>query len=219
MSISTNWATNTATTAATKTAATAAKIMATTLGLCLITVWAVPMQAAGPQPIDAAKSRMQVRVYKTGLLSALGHDHTIEAPIAGGSFNEADGAVNLRVGSATLKVVDEHISETDRAEIQKTMLGTSVLDVEKYPEVEFRSTHGDKTAKGWLISGSLTLHGQTKPVKVQAKEESGHFVGWVAIKQTEFGIAPVSVAGGSVKVKDEVRIEFDIVGAGATVRP
>jgi len=27
---------------------------------------------------------------------------------------------------------------------------------------------------------------------------------------TEFGIKPVSVAGGSVKVKDELRIEFEI---------
>lgn len=213
MSIATNTATNTA--VATNIATIAAKIAATIgIGFCLAAVWAVPMQAAGRQQIDAAKSRMQVRVYKTGLLSALGHDHTIEAPVAGGSFSEADGAGDLRVSSATLKVVDEHISETDRAEIQKTMLGSSVLDIQKYPEIEFRSTRVEKTAKGWLISGSLTLHGQTKPVKVQATEESRHYRGSVAIKQTDFGITPVSAAGGSIKVKDEVRIEFDIVGAG-----
>jgi hypothetical protein len=32
------------------------------------------------------------------------------------------------------------------------------------------------------------------------------------LRQKDFGITPVSVAGGSVKVKDEVRIEFEIVG-------
>jgi hypothetical protein len=30
------------------------------------------------------------------------------------------------------------------------------------------------------------------------------------LKQTDFGITPVTVAGGTVKVKDEVKIEFEI---------
>jgi hypothetical protein len=30
------------------------------------------------------------------------------------------------------------------------------------------------------------------------------------LKQRDFGITPVSVAGGTVKVKDQVKIEFDI---------
>jgi hypothetical protein len=29
-------------------------------------------------------------------------------------------------------------------------------------------------------------------------------------KLTEFGIEPVKVAGGSIRVKDEIRIEFDV---------
>jgi hypothetical protein len=41
-------------------------------------------------------------------------------------------------------------------------------------------------------------------------EKAGHYVGSALIKLTEFGIKPVKVAGGTVKVKDEVRIEFDI---------
>jgi hypothetical protein len=35
-------------------------------------------------------------------------------------------------------------------------------------------------------------------------------VGNAVVKQSDFGIKPVKVAGGTVKVKDEVRIEFDI---------
>jgi len=42
------------------------------------------------------------------------------------------------------------------------------------------------------------------------RETGGHFVGTARFKQMEFGIKPVKVAGGSVRVKDEVRIEFDI---------
>ena len=35
-------------------------------------------------------------------------------------------------------------------------------------------------------------------------------IGSTSLKQTDFGITPISIAGGTVKVKDEVRIEFDV---------
>jgi YceI-like domain len=56
----------------------------------------------------------------------------------------------------------------------------------------------------------LTLHGQTRPITVEIRESSGHYVGASRFKQTEFGMKPVKVAGGTIKVKDEVRVEFDI---------
>jgi hypothetical protein len=31
------------------------------------------------------------------------------------------------------------------------------------------------------------------------------------LKQTDFGITPISIGGGTVKVKNELRIDFDIV--------
>ena len=47
-------------------------------------------------------------------------------------------------------------------------------------------------------------------VTVTVKDQGGHYVGSARIKQTEFGIKPVKVAGGTVKVKDELHIDFDI---------
>jgi hypothetical protein len=41
--------------------------------------------------------------------------------------------------------------------------------------------------------------------------ESGHYRGSASFKQSEFGITPIRIAGGTVKVKDELKIEFDIV--------
>ena len=60
------------------------------------------------------------------------------------------------------------------------------------------------------VRGTLTLHGQTAPVTVRVTERAGHFTGSSAFRLTEFSIKPVRIAGGTVKVKDEVRIEFDI---------
>jgi hypothetical protein len=41
-------------------------------------------------------------------------------------------------------------------------------------------------------------------------ESAGRFRGQAVFKQSDFGIKPVRVAGGTVKVKDEIRIDFDI---------
>ena len=44
---------------------------------------------------------------------------------------------------------------------------------------------------------------------VTARDE--HYRGKMSIRQRDFGIRPISIAAGTVKVKDELRIEFDIV--------
>jgi hypothetical protein len=49
-------------------------------------------------------------------------------------------------------------------------------------------------------------------VKVEVEGTNGHYRGSAKLRQTEFGITPVTIAGGSIKVKDDVRIEFEIIG-------
>ncbi|HTP35650.1 MAG TPA: hypothetical protein VMJ75_25905 [Candidatus Acidoferrales bacterium] len=45
---------------------------------------------------------------------------------------------------------------------------------------------------------------------VDVSEKDGHYVGSAVLKQADFGMKPVRVAGGTVRVKDEARIGFDI---------
>jgi polyisoprenoid-binding protein YceI len=161
--------------------------------------------------IDTEQSVLTVRVYKSGVLSAFGHDHEIAAPIAGGTVDATAHRVELHTDAASLRVRDPKASEKDRAEIQKTMLGPDVLDTERYHEIVFRSSSAESSGEGaWQVRGELTLHGMTKPVIVDVKESGGHYTGTARLKQTDFGIQPVKAAGGTVRVKDEVRIEFDI---------
>jgi polyisoprenoid-binding protein YceI len=60
------------------------------------------------------------------------------------------------------------------------------------------------------VHGTLDLHGESHPVTVDVALKDGVYRGTATLKQTGFGIAPVSVAGGTVKVKDEVKVEFAI---------
>ena len=130
--------------------------------------------------------------------------------MASGSADTEAHKVELRVNAAALRVQDTKGSESDKAEIQKTMLGPEVLDTAKFHEIVFKSTSAEGSGSAWTVHGNLTLHGETRPVTVTVKEQAGRYVGSATVKQSEFGIKPVKAAGGTVKVKDEVRIDFDI---------
>ena len=111
-----------------------------------------------------------------------------------------------------MRVMDKGISEKDRTDIQQTMLGPKVLDSEKFPEIRFRSSGFEPLGEGkWIVLGDLTIHGETHPVKVHVEGANGRYRGTAELKQKDFGITPVTVGGGAVKVKNELRIEFDIV--------
>jgi polyisoprenoid-binding protein YceI len=173
-------------------------------------LWAA--DSGTPRDMDVQKSVMTVRVFKVGLFSAFGHEHEISAPIQRGRFSESDRSVDLTVDARQMRVMDKDVSEKDRAEIQETMLGPKVLDSSQFPEIRFRSTTVEPAGEGrWVVAGNLTLHGQTRPVKLDVQAKNGHYQGAAQLKQRDFGIEPISVGGGAVKVKNELRVEFDIV--------
>ena len=95
---------------------------------------------AQPRAIDTANSTLTVHVYKSGVLSAFGHNHEIAAPIAAGAVDASVRTVELRVESRALQVRDPEVSESDRTKIQTTMLGPDVLDSARNPEIAFKST-------------------------------------------------------------------------------
>ena len=162
--------------------------------------------------IDPQKSSITVSVFKAGVFSAFGHEHEISAPIEQGSFKENPASVELTVDARRMRVMDKGISEKDRTDIQQTMLGPKVLDSEKFPTIRFRSTRVELLGEGkWSLLGDLTIHGETRPVKVRVEGANGRYHGTAELKQKDFGITPVTVGGGAVKVKNELRIEFDIV--------
>jgi polyisoprenoid-binding protein YceI len=66
-----------------------------------------------------------------------------------------------------------------------------------------------------MVTGQLTLHNVTRsiivPVTVRLEGNTLIATGRFPVKQTEYGIRPVSV-GGVVSVKDAVNVSFTIVG-------
>lgn len=163
------------------------------------------------RPIETATSKLTVHAFKTGLFSGFADNHEIEAPIADGSIDEAAPRVNFVVESRTMKVLDPQLSAEKRRVIQQRMVGPEVLDVERFPKITFQSTNVERTGTGeFLVQGQLSLHGVKRPVSVKVRNESGRYLGTCTLKQRDYGIEPISIVGGTVKVKDELKIDFDI---------
>lgn len=166
---------------------------------------------AQPRSVDTAKSIMTVHAYKAGLLSAFGHDHDITAPIAMGTVDVAGRKVELAVNTSAMRVQDPKASEKDRSDVQTNMLGPDVLDAANHKEIRFHSTNAEPSGAGaWKVSGELTIRGATRPVSFDVRDHDGHYTGNCKLNITEFGIKPIKAAGGAVRVKDEIQVEFDI---------
>jgi polyisoprenoid-binding protein YceI len=181
--------------------------------LGLLSVHLLVAYAESQKVIDTQRSILTVHVFKAGMFSTFGHEHNVRALIQNGAFDESKGTVEFAVDARTMEIRDADVSDKDRAEIQKTMLGPKVLDSEQFHEIRFHSTQISPAGENkWTVQGDLTLHGKTHPVKVEAERQGEKFRGSARLRQTEFGITPVTVAGGAVKVKDEVQVEFEVFG-------
>jgi polyisoprenoid-binding protein YceI len=184
------------------------------LSILLATTWQRAMAQAQPGDVDLGHSIITVKVEKTGLFSAFAHNHTIQAPIASAKLDTGKRTATLIFNTKEMKVLDEGVKESERAEIDQTMKSDKVLDVQRFPEIRFTSTSiTPQDGARYLVQGDLLLHGVSRPIEFPISSTKDHCTGSVKLKQTDFGIAPVSIAGGTVKVKDMIEIVFDIVSS------
>lgn len=199
--------------------------VASALAGLLLSGLAATAQEKAEYSINQTNSKLEINVYKAGAFKAFGHDHLIAArEISGQVQFDArkieNSSVRLKVGTKSLTAIDPGESEKDRRVVQATMMGPQVLDAAKFPEITYSSTNVSavkKTADGWMLtlSGKLDLHGVQKPVSMplQVHLEAGRLMaqGELSLLQTDYGMTPVKVAGGSVRVKDKLNINFTIV--------
>jgi polyisoprenoid-binding protein YceI len=183
-----------------------------------------PGIAVGHYLLDKSASRFTVRVFAGGMLSALGHSPTLairdfdgEAHFEPSAPSQASLRVKIRADS--IEVTDD-VSNKDRREIESTMK-QKVLETSKFPEIVYESAgvSAEPVADGRYkvaMNGGLSLHGVTRgfPVTMQVtfNGDMMRAYGEFSLLQSDYSIKPVTVAGGALKVKDELKFAFDIVG-------
>ena len=170
------------------------------------------------------QSRIQVHVGAAGLFKMFGHEHNIEARRFTGAvdWNEESPETSkftLEVEAASLTVADEELSEKDRAQIQSDM-ETKALALTDHAKISFQSTKvtAGKTEGGRRrlnVSGTLNLRGVQKsinvPVDLSVAGDRLTATGKLELASGNWGVPQISAAGGSVKTKEELGIEFEIV--------
>lgn len=185
----------------------------------------MPMSETGTEvvrySVDPKQGCFIVQAIAEGLFSAFGHNPTIAIRDFEGVVELKPGALEsaellLKVKADSLKVTDG--SEKDRKEIEQTM-SENVLETARFPEIVFKSTRVSSTQlfKGLYLAkgaGQLTLHGVTRQqvveVQVTLSEDRLRIQGETKLRQSDYKIKIVSIAGGTLKVKDEVKLTFDL---------
>jgi polyisoprenoid-binding protein YceI len=164
-------------------------------------------------------------VGKAGLLGFAGHEHEVVAGAFAGSVvvdrqDIGRSSVEVTFEAARLRVTGKGEPEKDVPRVQEAMVGARCLEVSRYPTIRFVSNAvaGEPTAPGRYdlqIRGNLTLHGVSRPLPVSLRVDIDGdrltATGRTVIRQTNFGIEPIKIAG-VVKVKDEVALEWTLVG-------
>lgn len=207
--------------------------MRTRIQQLLIVIVALAMLATNAQPqaksrtytIVASESSFWVFVAKAGLFSAFAHDHEIGVKSFTGKIvlpesGAGGGSLELEVNAASLAVLDKQPSEADKQKIFDSM-HKEVLESAQFPKIAFKSVsvsdlkQTSADAYNLTLNGDVTLKGVTRriavPVLLTINAQQLRAVGKYTLKQTDFGIKPYSAAGGAVKVKNEVVINFNIV--------
>ena len=175
--------------------------------------------------IDAGASKLTLRTYAAGMLSSFGHNPAFSArKFAGAVELDGDGThtgslkLSIDVGSLDLQ---GDFSARDRWDIMHIM-NDEVLEAEAHPTIVYDAPSGRTTIKPAggnqfevTTKGDLTLRGFTRPHPVNARVlihgDMLRASGEVSINQPDYKLKAVTVAGSMIKVKDEVKLTFDIV--------
>jgi polyisoprenoid-binding protein YceI len=185
---------------------------------CMLTT-AAAAGADGPC-IVPQRGYFRIHVGTAGVFGAFAHNHLIEAQrIAGcASVDPKDvthSSIRLTFTTADLRVMDPKESEKNRAEVQKTM-ETEVLRISEFPQVVFESTSIENAGGNELrMRGNLTISGNTRSVVIpvtlsHTADGTLQAQGRYNFKQSTFGIKPIQLGGGTIKVKDELETEFEV---------
>lgn len=179
----------------------------------------------GTYELGPGDGRVLLKTGREGLAARAGHDLTIEitqwsaqvtVPAAeGGGFAAATLTAELDLGSLAVREGTggaKPLSDKDRRDIQ----GTARKILGDAAKASFASSRvvqapaGSPSANG-AIEGTLTLRGTSRPLRLQVTSPApGAYRGSATVRQTDFGITPYSGFFGTLKLKDEVAVEFEV---------
>jgi hypothetical protein len=168
--------------------------------------------------LDAATADCVVFTYKEGLLSAVAHDLQIRVHGLTISLDDAAWHLDARFDPTSLRVVGvmrggvlqpDELGEADRRTIEGNIV-RDVLEADRHPVVRFTSTAAEARGDALTVSGTLTLHGETRSLVVPVRREANGWIAEVRLHQPDFGIRPYRAMLGTLRVRADVVVRVTI---------
>lgn len=173
--------------------------------------------------VDTRASQFTVQAFASGLAAAVAHspkiairDWTGEASFVPGTFAKA--SMNVRLKATSLEVLDE-LRDSDRRELHRVM-NQEVLETARFPDIQFdsseiRASKEKEDLYRLQVHGSLTLHGMSNDHTFSAQLalgiDSARAYGEFSVLQSDYGIRIASIAGGTLRLQDELKLSFYVV--------
>jgi hypothetical protein len=184
--------------------------------------------------------RVVIKTTRAGLAARAGHDLTIEVTRwsaqvqvpAGDDGGLAAATVSADLDLGSLEVREGTggalpLTDRDRREIKKQMgqiLGSATATFASTRVIpagsggfgsggpgSSGSGSSGSGSSGGAVEGTVTLNGKTQPARLQVTAPGdGQYRGSATLTQTGFGIKPYSGFFGTLKLKDEVTLEFQL---------
>ena len=157
-----------------------------------------------------------VLTSKEGLLSKAAHDLKIRVDQFEIQVEDASQAIEATFDSSSLRLVsaqvdgrEESLSARDVEKIHNHIV-KDVLHSKEFPEVRFVSSSVEPLEHGFRVKGSLTLHGQTRPLSADIRAEGEQWVTDVPLHQPDFGIKPFRALCGTIRIEPGVRVRVSV---------
>jgi polyisoprenoid-binding protein YceI len=169
--------------------------------------------------VGPGSGHLIIRTRREGLAAKVGHDLTIDVTTWSGDLTHDPndlGATTLAVtvDLSSLSVREGSggalpLTDRDRKEINATM--RRILGSGASPTAMFVASRAIASGDGGSVDGTLTIHGTDRPLRLAVVHGDAHrYRGTATVTQSAFGIKPYSGMFGTLKVRDEVQIEFDV---------
>ncbi|UMB71979.1 YceI family protein [Mycobacterium paraterrae] len=175
-------------------------------------------RVAADWSLENSDGDLLIRTGVAGPAAAMGHRLTL-AMRAWRATTRWDGdepvAAELTVETGSLEVVRGEGGVTPLTAPEKMLVRSNALrslDAKRYPRIMFACNDIAATGDGYRLTGTLTIHGTSRPQVVDLSTDEQGANWWLSsettIRQSDFGIKPYSQLLGSLRVADDVVVAF-----------
>ena len=174
---------------------------------------AVVEDLSGDYTIDPTHSRLGFSTRHAMVTTVRGHFTDFAGTAHIDAVNPSNSRVQLTIQTASI--------DTGVADRDAHLRSEDFFHADDNKEITFSSTKVERDGEDWVITGDLTIKGQSKPVTItfeptgSARDPFGNlrlgFEGGTTINRKDWGLTwNATLETGGVLVSEKIKLEFDV---------